>query len=210
MTAWHLTDWTWKEIKDSPRLRSLATRAGAPIRELKQFQEFVKRDLHRVGVLRRGRRLNETFRLLEGLSVFHQGNRAIQNKSAPDWQRSGAKLHKFSPIGESISYTAKQLNRSIRSRPSGKIGLVSELIMKCIQLLNVRARFAQLACGVEFASKSGNTTRNLRGGGFLSAPPCYAFRWLLRHSPMATGPGTPPQRIRPDCLAGFSFGWRTA
>src|SRR5437763_4793646 len=22
MTAWHLTDWTWKEIKDSPRLRS--------------------------------------------------------------------------------------------------------------------------------------------------------------------------------------------
>ena len=122
----------------------------------------------------------------------------------------GAKWRKFSPIGESISYTAKQLNRSIRSRPSGKIGLVSELIMKCIQLLNVRARFAQLACGVEFASKSGNTTRNLRGGGFLSAPPCYAFRWLLRHSPMATGPGTPPQRIRPDCLAGFSFGWRTA
>jgi hypothetical protein len=69
MTAWHLTDWTGKEIKDiqhlypqplpsthahtrfviwkrliSPRLRSLATRAGAPIRELKQFQEFVKRD----------------------------------------------------------------------------------------------------------------------------------------------------------------------
>jgi len=140
MTAWHLTDWTWKEIKDSPRLRSLATRAGTPIRELKQFQEFVKRDLHRVGVLRRGRRLNETFRLLEGPSVFHQGNIPIQNKSAPDWQRSGAKLHKFSPIGESISYTAKQLNRSIRSRPSGKIGLVSELIMKCIQLLNVRAR----------------------------------------------------------------------
>ena len=87
MIAWHLTDWAWKEIKDSPRLRSLATRAGTPIRELKQFQEFVKRDLHRVGVLRRGRRLNETFRLLEGLSVFHQGNRAIQNKSAPDWQR---------------------------------------------------------------------------------------------------------------------------
>src|SRR5439155_14272615 len=34
MTAWHLTDWTWKEIKDSPRLRSLTTRAGTPIREL--------------------------------------------------------------------------------------------------------------------------------------------------------------------------------
>ena len=44
MTAWRLTDWTWKEIKNSPRLRSLTTRAGTPIRELKQFQEFVKRD----------------------------------------------------------------------------------------------------------------------------------------------------------------------
>src|SRR6266550_2815650 len=40
MTAWHLTDWTWKEIKDSPRLRSLTTRAATPIRELKQFQEW--------------------------------------------------------------------------------------------------------------------------------------------------------------------------
>src|ERR1700745_3613410 len=44
MTAWHLADWTWKEIKDSPRLRSLTARARTPIRELKQFQEFVKRD----------------------------------------------------------------------------------------------------------------------------------------------------------------------
>jgi hypothetical protein len=45
MTAWHLTDWTWREIQDStPRLRSLRARAGTPIRELKQFQEFVKRN----------------------------------------------------------------------------------------------------------------------------------------------------------------------
>src|SRR5438128_2722729 len=44
MTAWHLTDWTWREIQDStPRLR-LTERAGRPIRELKQFQEFVKRN----------------------------------------------------------------------------------------------------------------------------------------------------------------------
>src|SRR6266566_1998278 len=45
MTAWHLTDWTWREIQDSiPRLRSLTARAGTSIRELKQFQEFVKRN----------------------------------------------------------------------------------------------------------------------------------------------------------------------
>ena len=45
MTAWHLTDWTWREIQDStPRLRSLTASAGTRIRELKQFQEFVKKD----------------------------------------------------------------------------------------------------------------------------------------------------------------------
>src|SRR5262245_56502036 len=45
MTAWHLTDWTWREIQGSiPRLRTFTARAGTPIRESKQFQEFVKRN----------------------------------------------------------------------------------------------------------------------------------------------------------------------
>src|SRR6516164_11865369 len=45
MTAWHLTEWTWREIQGSmPRVRTLTARAGTPIRELEQFQEFVKRD----------------------------------------------------------------------------------------------------------------------------------------------------------------------
>src|SRR5258708_34534766 len=45
MTAWHLTEWTWREIQGSiPRVRSLTARAGTPITELRQFQEFVKRD----------------------------------------------------------------------------------------------------------------------------------------------------------------------
>src|SRR5215813_4057538 len=45
MTAWHLTDWTWREIQRSiPRFRGVTARAGTPIRELKQFQEFVKGD----------------------------------------------------------------------------------------------------------------------------------------------------------------------
>src|SRR6516162_118286 len=44
MTAWHLTDWAWREIEGSTRRPTLTARAGAPIRELKQFQELVKRN----------------------------------------------------------------------------------------------------------------------------------------------------------------------
>src|ERR1700741_5254748 len=45
MTAWHLTDCTWREIQGSiPRRRILTARAGTPIKELKEFQKFVKRD----------------------------------------------------------------------------------------------------------------------------------------------------------------------
>src|SRR6516225_3201705 len=45
MTAWHLTEWTWREIQGSiPRIRSVTEKAGTSIRELKQFQQFVKRD----------------------------------------------------------------------------------------------------------------------------------------------------------------------
>src|SRR6266436_10399168 len=73
MTAWHLTDWTWREIQGSiPRLRSLTARAGTPIRELKQFQEFVKKDCAELALLRRHSRLHEIFHLLEASGVFHQ------------------------------------------------------------------------------------------------------------------------------------------
>src|SRR5262250_187175 len=44
MTAWHLTDWVWREIQGSPRRPILTAKARAPIRELKQFQELVKRN----------------------------------------------------------------------------------------------------------------------------------------------------------------------
>ena len=44
MTAWHLTDWAWREIEGSTRRPTLTARAGAPIRERKQFQELVKRN----------------------------------------------------------------------------------------------------------------------------------------------------------------------
>src|SRR5262245_2067114 len=44
MTAWYRTDWVWREIQGSTRRPILTARAGAPIRELKQFQELVKRN----------------------------------------------------------------------------------------------------------------------------------------------------------------------
>ena len=107
MTAWHLTDWTWKEIKDSPRLRSLTTRAGTPIRELKQFQEFVKRDCTELAYC-------------EGIAVYtkHFGfsklpvfstkvTERFRISSDPIGKDGGAKLHEFSATGESISYTAQ-------------------------------------------------------------------------------------------------------
>src|SRR5260370_16739961 len=51
MTAWHLTDWTWREIQGSiPRFRSLTASAGTPTRELKQFQEFVKKDFAKLAL----------------------------------------------------------------------------------------------------------------------------------------------------------------
>jgi len=51
MTAWHLTEWTWREIQGSiPRIRSVTEKAGTSIRELKQFQQFVKRDCAEVGL----------------------------------------------------------------------------------------------------------------------------------------------------------------
>src|SRR5262245_18239931 len=44
MTAWHLTDWAWREIQGATRLPTLIAGAGAPISDLKQFRELVKRN----------------------------------------------------------------------------------------------------------------------------------------------------------------------
>jgi hypothetical protein len=107
MTAWHLTDWTWKEIKNSPRLRSLTTRAGTPIRELKQFQEFVKRDCPDLAYCE-GIAVSTKHFGFSKLPVF-SSKVTERFKISPDpiGKDGGAKLHEFSPTGESISYTAQ-------------------------------------------------------------------------------------------------------
>ena len=107
MTAWHLTDWTWKEIKDSPRLRSLTARAGTSIRELKQFQEFVKRDCAELAYCE-GIAVSTKHFGFSKLPVFStKVTERFKISPDPIGKDGGGNLHEFSPTGESISYTAQ-------------------------------------------------------------------------------------------------------
>jgi hypothetical protein len=94
MTAWHPTDWTWREIQDSTsRLRILTAKAGKPIRELKQFQEFVKAVSTK----------HFAFSKLPMFSTKVMERFKISPK--PIGKDGGGTLHQFSSTGESISYT---------------------------------------------------------------------------------------------------------
>jgi hypothetical protein len=108
MTAWHLTDWTWREIQRSiQRFRSVTARAGTPIRELKQFQEFIKRDCAELAYC-------------EGIAVstkhFAFSKPPVFSTKVPErfkigpdpiGKDGGATLHQFSPTRKSISYTSQ-------------------------------------------------------------------------------------------------------
>ncbi|TMK03241.1 MAG: hypothetical protein E6G77_04865 [Alphaproteobacteria bacterium] len=108
MIAWHLTDWAWKEIKDSPpRLRSLTTKGGRPIRELKQFQEFVKRNCADLAYCEGIAVATRHFGFSK-LPVFStKVAERFKISPHPIGKNGGAKLHQFSPTGESVSYTAQ-------------------------------------------------------------------------------------------------------
>jgi hypothetical protein len=107
MTAWHLTDWTWREIQDPISLRTLTARAGMPIRELKQFQEFVKRNCAELAYCG-GIAVSTRHFAFSKLPVFST-KVAERFKISPDpiGKDGGGALHQFSPTGESISYTAQ-------------------------------------------------------------------------------------------------------
>jgi len=108
MTAWHLTDWTWKEIQDStPRLRNLTARARRPIRELKQFQEFVKRNCTELAYCE-GIAVSTRHFAFSKLPMFStKVTERFKVSPDPIGKDGGATLHQFSPTGESISYTAQ-------------------------------------------------------------------------------------------------------
>src|SRR6266568_1665922 len=106
MTAWHLTDWTWREIQGSiPRLRSLTARAGTSIKELKQFQEFVKRNCAELAYCERIAVSTKHFAFSK-LPVF-SSKVTERFKISPDpiGKDVGATLHRFSPTGGTVSYT---------------------------------------------------------------------------------------------------------
>ena len=104
----HLTDLAWKEIQAStPRLRSLTARAGTPIRELKQFQEFVKRNFMELAYCEGIAVCTKHF-VFSKLPMF-SSKVSERFKISPDPISKDGRgtLPQFSPTGESISYSAQ-------------------------------------------------------------------------------------------------------
>ena len=108
MTAWHLTEWTRREIQGSiPRIRSVAEKAGTSIRELKQFQEFVKRNCTELAYCE-GIAVSTRHFAFSKLPMFStKVTERFKISPDPIGKDGGATLHQFSPTGESISYTAQ-------------------------------------------------------------------------------------------------------
>ena len=107
MTAWHLTDWVWKEIQGSTRRPTLTARAGAPIRELKQFQELVQRNCAELAVCE-GIAISTKHFTFSKLPVFStKVTERFKINPDPIGKDGGATRHQFSPTGESISYTTQ-------------------------------------------------------------------------------------------------------
>jgi hypothetical protein len=107
MTAWHLTDWAWREIQGSTRLPTLTARAGAPIRDLKQFQELVKRNCAELAYCEDIAISTKHFAFSK-LPVFStKVTERFKIGPVPISKDGVATLHQFSPIGENMTYTAQ-------------------------------------------------------------------------------------------------------
>jgi hypothetical protein len=107
MTAWHLTDWAWREIQGSTRLPTLTARAGAPIRELKQFQELVKRNCAELAYCE-GIAISTKHFAFSKLPVFStKVTERFKIGPVPISKDGVAALDQLSPIGENITYTAQ-------------------------------------------------------------------------------------------------------
>ena len=108
MTAWHLTEWTWREIQGSiPQIRSVTEKAGTSIRELKQFQQFVKRDCAELAYCEGIAISTKHFTFLK-LPVFStKVTERFKINPDPIGKDGGATRHQFSPTGETVSYTAQ-------------------------------------------------------------------------------------------------------
>jgi hypothetical protein len=107
MTAWHVTDWAWREIQGSTRLPTLTASAGAPIRDLKQFQELVKRNCAELAYCE-GIAVSTKHLAFSKPPVFStKVTERFTISPDPIGKDGGATLHQFSPTRESISYTSQ-------------------------------------------------------------------------------------------------------
>src|SRR5215471_4287668 len=107
MTAWHLTDWVWKEIQGSTRRPTLTARAGAPMRELKQFQELVKRNCAELAYCEDIAISTKHFAFSK-LPVFStKVTERFKINPDPIGKDGDATQHQFSPTGETVTYTAQ-------------------------------------------------------------------------------------------------------
>jgi hypothetical protein len=108
MTAWHLTEWTWREIQGSiPRIRSVTEKAGTSIRELKQFQRFVKRDCAELAYCEDIAISTKHFTFSK-LPVFStKVTERFKINPDPISKDGGATRYQFSPTGETVTYTAQ-------------------------------------------------------------------------------------------------------
>ena len=107
MTAWHLTDWAWREIQGSTRRPTLTAKAGAPIRELKQFQELVKRNCAELAYCE-GMAISTKHFAFSKLPVFStKVTERFKIGPVPISKDGVATPHQFSPIGENMTYTAQ-------------------------------------------------------------------------------------------------------
>jgi hypothetical protein len=108
MTAWHLTDWTWREIQGSiPRFRNLTARGGTPIKELKQFQEFVKRNCAEFAYCE-GIAISTKHFTFAKLPVFStKVTERFRISPDPIGKDGGASLHQLTLTGGTVSYTVQ-------------------------------------------------------------------------------------------------------
>ena len=90
-----------------PRVRSLTARAWTPIRELRQFQEFVKRDCAELAYCE-GIAVATKHFAFSKLPVFStKVTERFKINPDPIGKDGGVTRHQFSPTGETITYTAQ-------------------------------------------------------------------------------------------------------
>jgi len=107
MTAWHLTDWVWREIQNSTRRPTLTAKARAPIRELKQFQELVKRNCAELAYCEDIAISTKHFTFSK-LPVFStKVTERFKINPDPIGKDGGVTRHQFPPPGETVTYTAQ-------------------------------------------------------------------------------------------------------